>query len=60
MQWFSRSASALLIALLAGGAVGQSGTNATYDVLSYVNQLIGSSNGGKSRTKRRYRRNFYA
>jgi hypothetical protein len=38
--------SALLIIIAVYGAVAQNATNTTYDVLSYVNQLIGSSNGG--------------
>jgi hypothetical protein len=28
-------------------ALAQNGTNSTYDVLQYVDQLIGSSDGGK-------------
>jgi hypothetical protein len=41
---FSGRLSALLIITAIYGAVAQNAT--TYDVLSYVNQLIGSSNGG--------------
>jgi hypothetical protein len=44
----------LALALVASSAVAQNSTNSTnstidanYDVLTYVNQLIGSSNGGK-------------
>jgi hypothetical protein len=38
--------SALLVLTAIYGTVAQNATNTTYDVLSYVNQLIGSSNGG--------------
>jgi hypothetical protein len=38
--------SALLIFTAIYGVVAQNATNTTYDVLGYVNQLIGSSNGG--------------
>jgi hypothetical protein len=41
---FSGRLSALLIITANYGAVAQNST--TYDVLGYVNQLIGSSNGG--------------
>ncbi|KAE8450274.1 hypothetical protein EG329_006702 [Mollisiaceae sp. DMI_Dod_QoI] len=42
----SRGFSFLLAAAVVGSAVSQNSTNGTYDVLEYVNQLIGSSNGG--------------
>jgi hypothetical protein len=43
---FSDQLSTLLIITAIYGAIAQNTTNTTYDVLSYVNQLIGSSNGG--------------
>ncbi|CZR51712.1 probable alpha-1,2-mannosidase family protein [Phialocephala subalpina] len=42
----SRGFSLLLVAAAIGSAVSQNSTNGTYDVLDYVDQLIGSSNGG--------------
>ena len=43
---------ALLVALMVAAAshdavAAQNSTNSTYDALDYVDQLIGSSNGGK-------------
>ncbi|KAH8805349.1 glycoside hydrolase family 92 protein [Xylogone sp. PMI_703] len=42
----AHSLSLLLSAVAVGAAASLNSTNSTYDVLDYVNQLIGSSNGG--------------
>jgi hypothetical protein len=44
----SSSVSVLLLAAVATVSAVSNSTDGTYDVLDYVNQLIGSDNGGKT------------
>lgn len=43
---FTKKLTAVVLSALVGRVAAQAAPDAKYDVLQYVNQLIGSSNGG--------------